>query len=133
MPATEPATEPSREAYVYHALRRQSHAPERAPAGLAAPLTPSQARAMRQQAHATGTELTPQQERQMRQAALQHLRPPLPHVDTAAVAGRERSAAQRAAVQDRVLQEMQSVDFAAESTRPHLAPIAHMDGTISSQ
>ena len=130
MPAT--ASHPHREAGAGRALRRQSHAPERAPAGVAEPLTPSQARALRQQG-ASGADLTPSQERAVRQAGLQHRRRPLPRCDTAAVAAHERSGALRAAMQDRVLQEMQAVDFAADSARPQLAPIAQVDGNVGSR
>ena len=89
-------------------LRRQSHAPERPPAGLSVPLTPSQARALRQQARASGSELTPSQERAVRQALQQRL---LRRCRSGA-APREPSAALRADMQDKVLQEMLSVDFA---------------------
>jgi hypothetical protein len=131
MPDT--ASHPHREANAVRALRRQSHAPERAPAGVAEPLTPSQARTLRLQARASGADLTPSQERAVRHAFLQHPRRPPPRCDIAAVAAHERSSAQRAAMQDRVLQEMQAVDFAADSARPQLAPIAHVDRNVGSR
>jgi hypothetical protein len=133
MPA--PASHPSREESAARALRRGSHAPERPPAeaaDAAGPLTPSQARALRQQARAAGL-LMPRQERAVRQAALQHSRGAPPRCDTAATADPAPSVAQPAAAQDELLRHLVSVDFAADSDIHQMAPIARADYNISSR
>ena len=99
-------------------------------ADTAGPLTPSQARALRQQERAAQLEQLALALQATPRGGVQFIPRPQRRCDTAAAVPSAPPVAQRAALQDELLRHLASIDFAAGSAPPQTALVALADYNI---